>query len=236
VTDKDPPAAPFTLAGFRSGVFRAAILVPSVAMYGVAFGIMAAAAGLSTLESLLFSGLVNAGGAQMASLQAWTEPVSLVAVGLTTLAMNSRYLLLGAALRPWYRGVPAYQAYPSLFVMGDGNWALALREYKDDRHDAAFILGSGLVLWFAWVGTTAFGHVFGQIMGDPAEYGADFMLAAFFATMIVPFFRSAGQLLPLLIGVAVAVVVERNVSGPWHVIAGALAGSLVGALRHGDKR
>jgi predicted branched-subunit amino acid permease len=232
---KPATAAPFTLAGFRAGAIRSAILVPSVAMYGAAFGIMAAAAGLSTLESLLFSGLVNAGGAQMASLQAWTEPVSYLAVGLTTLAMNSRYLLLGASLRPWFRGVPAHQAYSSLFVMGDGNWALALREYENDRHDAAFILGSGLVLWFAWVGMTALGYFFGQLMGDPAKYGADFMLAAFFATMIVPFFRSIGQVLPLIAGIAVAIVVERMIDGPWYVIAGALAGSLIAAIRHVDR-
>jgi len=231
---KPSAAPPFTWAGFRAGAIRVMILVPSIAMYGIAFGIMASAAGLSTGESMLFSGLVYAGGAQMASLQAWTDPVSFIAVSLTTLAMNSRYLLLGATLRPWFHGLPAYQSYASLFMMGDGNWALALREHEEGRRDAAFIFGSGLVLWFLWVGTTAVGHVFGQLVGEPERFGADFMLAAFFATMAVIFFRRASQIWPLLVGIGVAVIVEKTVSGPWYILVGALAGSLVGALRRAD--
>lgn len=227
-------APPFTWAGFRSGAIRGMVLVPSIAMYGIAFGIMAGAAGLSTGESMLFSGIVFAGGAQMASLEAWTEPVTFVAVTLTTLAMNSRYMLLGATLRPWYRGLPAYHSYLSLFAMGDGNWALQMREYEQGRRDAAFILGSGFVLWFLWVGTTAAGHVFGQLLGDPHRYGADFMLAAFFASMAVIFFRRASQIWPLIVGIAVAVIVEKTVSGPWYILVGALAGSLVGAFRRAD--
>ncbi|HEY7687526.1 MAG TPA: AzlC family ABC transporter permease [Dongiaceae bacterium] len=227
-------APPFTWTGFRAGVVRGMVLVPSIALYGIAFGIMASAAGLSTAESMLYSGVVFAGGAQMASLEAWTEPVTFIAVTLTTLAMNARYLLLGATLRPWYRGLPAHKAYLSMFALGDGNWALQMREYEAGRLDAAFLLGSAFFVWFLWVGTTAAGHVFGQLLGDPHRFGADFMLAAFFASMAVVFFRKTSQIWPLLAGVAVAVVVEKLVEGPWYILAGALAGSLVGAFRRAD--
>jgi 4-azaleucine resistance transporter AzlC len=227
-------APPFTWAGFRAGAIRGLVLVPSIGLYGVAFGIMAGAAGLSTAESMLFSGVVFAGGAQMASLEAWTEPVTFIAVTLTTLAMNARYMLLGATLRPWYRGLPAYQAYLSMFALGDGNWALQMREYEAGRRDAAFLIGSAFFIWFLWVGSTAAGHVFGQLLGDPHRYGADFMLAAFFAAMAVVFFRRSSQLWPLATGVIVAIVVEKLLDGPWYILIGALAGSLVGAFRNAD--
>jgi predicted branched-subunit amino acid permease len=201
-------------------------------MYGVAFGIMAGAAGLSILEAMAFSGWVNAGGAQMASLQAWADPVPIVAVCLTTLAMNARYLLLGATLRPWFGGLPGSRVYPSLFVLGDGNWALAMREYAQGRNDAAFLLGSGIVMWLTWVSATAAGHAFGAILGRPERFGIDFMLAAFFAAMAIDFYRTARGVLPLVVGVATAIVVERLVPGPWYILAGALAGSVAGALRH----
>ncbi|MGH8249757.1 MAG: AzlC family ABC transporter permease [Steroidobacteraceae bacterium] len=230
-----PPQTPsFTPAGFRAGMIGVLVLLPSVALYGIAFGIMAATAGLSTAESVLFSGIVYAGGAQMASLEAWTEPVTFAAVTLTTLAMNSRYLLLGAALQPRYGGLPPYLSYPTLFMMGDGNWMLQMREFERGRNDAAFLLGSGLVMWIVWLAATAAGHRFGVLLGDPERYGADFMLAAFFATMAVAFFRGAGRSLPLLVGVATAVGVERLLEGPWYILFGALAGSLVGAFRHVD--
>lgn len=209
-------------------------LIPGVLVYGLAFGVMAAAAGLTTMEAALLSAMVNAGGAQMASLQAWDTPVPILAVGLTTLAMNSRYLLFGAALRPWFAGLPAHQSYSSLFVMGDLNWALALREREAGRNDAAFLAGSGLVLWLAWVSATAMGQLFGQVIGDPRTYGIDFMLAAFFASMAVGFLRRAASLLPFVVGAAVAVLVEHLVDGPWYILTGAAAGSLAGALLYDD--
>lgn len=224
---------PFTWVGFRAGMLAGLILTPGVTLYGVAVGVIASAAGLSVFESVLMSGWVFSGSAQMATLQAWAEPLPLLAVCLTTLAMNARYLLLGAALRPWFAGLPAYQSYTSLFVLGDGNWALALRERAEGRNDAAFLAGSGFLLWFVWAAATAAGAVFGQIMGDPRRFGLDFMLAAFFATMAVVFFRQARGILPLVVGIAVAVVVERLIAGPWYILAGALAGSLAGAARHG---
>jgi len=227
-------APPFTFRGFRAGALAIAPFIPTVMIYGAAFGVMAAAAGLTTIEAALLSMLVNAGGAQMASLQAWDSPVPILAVGLTTLAMNSRYLLFGAALRPWFAGLPPHRSYPSLFVMGDVNWALALREREAGRNDAAFLAGSGVVLWLAWVASTALGQVFGRALGDPARFGVDFMVAAFFATMAVTFLRKPGALLPFAVGGAVAVAVEKLTQGPWYILAGAAAGSLAGALRHAD--
>jgi predicted branched-subunit amino acid permease len=225
---------PFTFQGWLAGARGIAPLIPAVAVYGAAFGVLAHAMGLSAPETVLFSMLVNAGGAQMASLQAWDNPVPILAVGLTTLAMNSRYLLLGAALRPWFSGLPPYQSYPSLLVMGDGNWALAQREYAEGRNDAAFLVGAGMVLWVMWIGSTAAGHLFGQALGDPARYGVDFMLAAFFATLAADFLRQPGSVFPFAVGIIAAIASEALIAGPWYILIGALVGSLAGALRHAD--
>jgi 4-azaleucine resistance transporter AzlC len=227
-------APPFTLHGFRMGAVGALTLIPGVAMYGIAFGIMASASGFSGPEAVLFSSWVYAGGAQMAALQAWADPVPVIALCLTALAMNVRYLLLGAALRPWLADLPPHQSYASLFVLGDGNWALALREYSEGRTDAAFLLSSGLVMWLAWVASTAAGHLFGQVLAQPERFGVDFILPAFFSTMAVAFVRRPGDVLPLAAGVATAIVVERLIAGPWYILAGAVAGSIAGALRRAD--
>jgi 4-azaleucine resistance transporter AzlC len=225
---------PFTMHGFRVGFIAARVLIPSLVMYGLAFGIMAATAGLNALESLFISAWVYAGGAQMAILQAWGDPIPVVAVCLLTLAMNARYLLLGAALRPWFGRLPPHQSYPSLFFMGDANWAMALREYAEGRDDGAFLIGSGVAMWITWVATTWAGHAFGQVLGNPAVFGVDFMLAAFFASMAVAFFKKLRDVAPFIIGAIVAAIVQQTVPGPWYILAGAVAGSLAGALRRVD--
>ncbi|MBC7859304.1 MAG: AzlC family ABC transporter permease [Burkholderiaceae bacterium] len=224
---------PFTWQGFLAGARAGLVLVPTLALYGFAFGVMSETKGLSALEAALFAGVVYSGGAQMASLQAWADPLPLLAVVLTTAAMNARYLLMGATLRSWYAALPAWQSYGSLFFMGDANWALALREQRAGRTDAAFMVGTGLSMWFIWVPATLAGHSFGALLGDPERLGIDFLIAAFFAAIAVTFFRAGGATaLPLVVGVVVAVSVERLAPGPWYMMAGALAGSIVGGLRH----
>ena len=172
----------------------------------------------------------------MAALQGWADPVPALAVCFTTLAMNARYLLLGATLRPWFSELPSCQSYPSLFVMGDGNWAMALREHSQGRDDAAFLLGGGLVMWTTWVSSSAAGHAFGQLLSRPETWGLDFVLAAYFGTMSVAFLRATRDLFPLIVGVLTAIVFERLLPGAWYIGAGALAGSMAGALRHDHAR
>jgi predicted branched-subunit amino acid permease len=221
----------FTLSGLRQGALDVGVLLPGTAMFAMAFGVMAKAAGLGVGEATLLSAWVYAGGAQMATLQAWADPVPLLAVVLTTLAMNSRYLLLGAAMRPWFGGLPASQSYPSLFVLGDANAAMALRRRADGEGDAAFVLGSGGAMWLVWVAGTAAGHGFGQVLGDPRLLGIDFMLGAFFATMAAGWLDRRGNLLPFAVGVAGAIVIDRLLGAPWSILIGAGIGALTASMR-----
>ena len=226
-----PRAVRFSVRGVESGALRIVPVLPTLAIYGVAFGMLASAARLSLAESLVFSGWVYAGAAQMATLNAWADPVPLAVVVVTTLGMNARYLLLSATMRPWLHGLPLRQVAPSLFLLGDSNWALAMKERERGLEDAGFIVGSGAAMWATWVAATGIGHAFGGVLASPERYGLDFMLAAFFASMAVAFVRRAGHLLPFGVAAIVAVVFERYVPGPWSLAAGALAGSGVAALR-----
>lgn len=233
---QDDAAAPavFTRHGFLTGAAKSLVLAPSVGAFGIAVGVVAASKGLTTLEVALMSAWVHAGGAQMALMLVWSEPLPLFTLVLTVLAMNARYVLMGAALRPRWGSLPAWKIYPTLFTLGDGNWALTMREYAGRRADGGFLLGTGAVMFSLWIATTVVGQLFGQVLGDPKRLGIDFMLPAFFATMAVAFFRSATSIAPLAVAVLVAVAVERLFAGPWYIFAGALAGSLAGALRHVD--
>ena len=244
MNDSDEPAAQalpaswagFTWAGVVDGARLGLVPAPTLIAFGLAVGVLASAKGLSAMEMALMSAWVYAGGAQMASLQIWTEPLPVFALVLTVLAMNARYILLSAALRPYFGMLPWWQAYPGVAIMGDANWAITIREAnRTGLADAGFLFGSGLVMFIPWIGSTAAGHLFGQFLGGPRRLGIDFMLAAFFATMALGFFRASRSVAPLIVAIVVAVAVEKLVPGPWYLFAGALAGSLAGALAHVDQ-
>jgi 4-azaleucine resistance transporter AzlC len=158
----------FSLAGARRGVRRTIPIGVTVVVYGTVFGALAAQAGLSPLESVLMSGLVFAGGAQFIVLELWDTPLPIVALVLTTLVVNLRLLLMGATLSGWLKGLrPARKALLATFI-SDESWALTTRAREDGESDRAFLVGSGLILFVAWVGATALGASTGSLIDDPA--------------------------------------------------------------------
>jgi predicted branched-subunit amino acid permease len=182
-----PP--PFTFAGVRRGFLMAQPLAPGVLVYGLIFGVMAAEAKLSTLEAVLMSAVVYSGSAQMAALQSWSAATLILPLAATILVMNARYLLYGAALWPWMGRLDGARVYPSLFLLGDANWALSLREYSAGRDDVGFVFGSGFAMYVPWVAGTAFGHLGGSLVNRPGQFGFDFILVAVSAASAAAMWR-----------------------------------------------
>lgn len=225
----NPP--PFTRAGFVAGARF--MVVPSFGtfFYGIGVGILAAQVGLSLAALLGMSAVVYAGAAQMVALQTWADPVPVVAVALIAFAVNTRYILLGAALRPWFSGLSPLRAYGSLFVMGDGNWLLSIKEYESGRNDAAVLLGSGVVNYAFWFAGSWAGYAVGRQLGDPRHFAIDFLLTAFFVVNAVAIWKGKRDLAPLLVAGIAAAVSQKLLGGPWFIIIGAVAGSLTGLVR-----
>jgi len=221
----------FSRAGLLAGVRRSLPVALSVAAYGAVFGVLARQAGLSVEEAGLMSGLVYAGSAQFVALGLWTTPLPIATLVLTTLVVNLRLLLMGATMRTWFAGVRPRRTYSTLFFLTDESWALTLRWFEEGGRDAAFLLGSGLTIFVAWLGATLVGHTAGALLRDPARWGLDFAATAVFAALLVARWKGRADVLPWVTAALVAVGVERVVPGKWYILAGGLAGSLIGAVR-----
>ena len=226
-------AASFTRAGVRRGFLMTPALMPGAALYGLVFGVLASERGLSALEATLMSVLVYSGSAQLAVLQGWSSSPVLLPLVATVLVVNARYVLYGAAIQPWLAQVSRPQALGSLFFMGDGNWAMAMKEYHEGYRDAGFVLGTGLAMFLPWVGGTLAGHLLAMGVPNPAAFGLDFMLVSFAAALGISMWRGKSDLLPAVAAAAVAFALHKLVSGAWYIVGAGLAAGFVGALRHG---
>ncbi|WP_051094219.1 AzlC family ABC transporter permease [Kaistia granuli] len=223
-------SATFTAAGFRRGFLEGLALLPGMIAFGVVFGVLAGQVGISILGAASMSLFVYAGTAQLLALHAWGAPDLLFAVLVAVVAMNARYVLFGAAMQPWMRGLSPWIAYPSMFLMVDANWATAMQERDQGRRDVAVFVGVGFGCMVGWMAGTIAGAGFGQWLGDTRRLGLDFFLPAFFLSLACGFWKGRGDLLPLILGALVAVLFERFVGGSLHVLAGGLAGSLAAAF------
>jgi 4-azaleucine resistance transporter AzlC len=207
----------FTALGVWRGVVDIAPMTAFVFPFGVAFGVAASAKALPPAIAVLMSAAVFAGASQFAALDLWIAPLPLAMLAVTVLAVNARHILLGAALAPWLLQLPIARRLLTLLFLTDSNFAYAVSARGRGERDAGILLGSGLALWIAWIAGTAVGSYGGASLGDLSRFGLDALMVTYFAAVIVGQWSGSADLIP----------------PGWHIIAGALAGGITGAWRHG---
>jgi len=229
--DTDEPPVEFSLAGVRNGFTEGTPIALGVAGYGIVFGVLARQAGLSVAEAALMSATVLAGAAQVITIELWATPIPAIAVIGTTFIVNLRYVLMGAALRPWFSQLSPLKAYGSIFFTADENWALTMGELRSGSRQGAYLLGSGLAIWVFWVLATVVGALAGSVISDPSTYGLDFVLTAVFIAIAVGLWDGKSNVRPWLTAFVVAVLGAQYLPGRWYILLGGLAGCVVEVAR-----
>jgi predicted branched-subunit amino acid permease len=221
-----PTAVCFTGAGLRRGFIAAQALALGVFAYGVAFGMLATGAGVSGWQAVAMSATINSSSAQTVAVNAMLTGVGLFATVTSVLMLNARYVFYGAAIRPWLGAVGGSRAWMSLFVLGDGNWVLAMRAHEAGERDAAYLAGAGLVMLVAWLLGTVFAGLFGQLIARPEALGLDFLLAAFCMAAAVEAARARPDGITLRCAVAAlgaAGLVDQLGASHWATVAAGMA-------------
>jgi predicted branched-subunit amino acid permease len=160
---------------------------------------------------------------------------TLGALAAAILVINARYILFGATLRPWLGAVPPRLAYPSLLLLGDGNWILTMNAAARGEADRAYLAGSGLPMIAGWLGGTALGATAGGVLPAPEALGADFMLPAFAAAMMAGMTKGRGDIGPIAAGAGAALAVAPFGGAGWATVAAGVAGAALAALLSGRR-
>lgn len=234
----DPAIAPhWSLRDIKSGMRMILPVLPGMITFGLAVGAAAAAKGLTLLQSVLMNAFVFAGASQLVALEVWPRAFTagtVLGLALVVATVNARILLITAALQPSLRHLPAWQLYPLLHITTDPAWLITLRAQREGASVASVFLGASLVILVTWMAASTAGFWLGALVGDPRRYGLDLVMPIFFAAMLVPLWRSARGAIPWVIAGAVAVTVQQLFGGWYFVVAGAVAGMLVGGFIHDD--
>lgn len=174
------------------------------------------------------TGLNFGGGSEFTAVRLWTSPPHLLLIAAMSLLVNSRHLLMGAALAPYIQHIPRYRALAALFLMCDESWAMALADAKQRCTKVismAYYLGVSAGLYFTWVTFTAIGAVLGPVIGDIERYGFDMAFTAVFLVLLRGMWQGMRASYPWFASLGVAAFTYRLVpDGAWYVATGALAG------------
>lgn len=200
--------------------------------FGIIFGSLAGAAGLSTWQTLGMSLLVFAGSAQFIALSLLGAGVGLAVLLLTTLVVNLRHALYSASLQPHVRHLPKRWRMPLAFWLTDEAYAVVVHRYaavdaSPNKH--WYFLGAALAMYLNWQLCTLVGVLFGQQVPNLDAWGLDFAMLATFIGIVVPMLRNSPQVAAALVAAGVALVCH-TLPYKLGLLAAAFSGIVVGVL------
>ena len=196
-----------------------------VVPFGLIFGAVAVAGGLSPPVAQAMSSVIFAGSAQFIGAQLMAAGTPALVLLATTFVVNLRHLLYSASLAPHVHHLPLRWRLLLAYLLTDEAFAVTIVHYTDpDSPPAArhwYYLGAGLALWTSWQISTALGVFFGAAV--PAAWSLDFALALTFIGIVVPTLRDRPHTSAALAAALVAVLTFA-----WPYKLGLMAAALVG--------
>ena len=234
-TTINPPQEPGEIIrGLRASAPMLLGLIPAALVLGA----QATAKGMTPLAVPLMTGLNFAGGSEFAAIGLWTSPPHLLLIVGVTLLVNSRHLVMGAALAPLLRHLPRGRVLLLLSLMVDESWALALADAKQRSANGKaasfsvrYFLGASAALYVNWLVFTTLGAFLGPVLGNVDRWGFDLAFPAVFLVLLRGMWTSVGAALPWLVSLLVAAGVHLAVRGAWYVPAGTVAGIVFAWVR-----
>jgi predicted branched-subunit amino acid permease len=208
-------------------------LALGVAVYGLAFGVLAAQAHLAVPQVGAMGALVYAGSSQIMAVERLSAGAGVVAAVLAAAALNLRILLMTASLRRELHGRPVWQVVLGVHMTADENWALMqARQAAGQGVGYWYLVGAGLVQLTTWLCSTMLGAWSAGAIPEPRALGLDFAFTAAFIAILRTMWAGRQSLGPW--AVAAGTVAGLSLFSPgasWTMIAGGLAGAVWAGMR-----
>lgn len=199
-------------------------------IYGVSFGVLSVAAGLSVAQTVGMSLLVFTGGSQFVAVAVIGAGGSVATALTNALLLGARNTAYGFSVAPLLRASRARRLLGAQLVI-DESTAMA-RAQQDPELAAGAFWATGISVFVFWnVGTLA-GALAGAGLGDPGRFGLDAMFPAAFVALLAPQLRRAGAPRAAAAGALIALVL-LPLAPPGVPVLAAVLGVLAGlpALR-----
>jgi predicted branched-subunit amino acid permease len=213
----------------RSSIIRDSLGVGvATGAYGVGFGAVSVASGLSVAQTCALSLFVFTGASQFALVGVIASGGAPVSGALTAMLLGTRNTLYGLRLAPllawrgWRRALAAQ-------VVIDESTAMSVTR-ETTRAARLGFLTTGVSVFVLWNVATLAGAVAGNSIGDPRTYGLDAAVGAAFLALLWPRLKSRRNQLVAVAAAAVALGTAPVVPAGVPVLAAAAVALLAGVL------
>jgi 4-azaleucine resistance transporter AzlC len=170
--------------------------------YGVSFGAVSVAAGLSVAQTCALSLVMFTGASQFAFVGVLAAGGAPVSGALTALLLGTRNTLYGLRLAPLLHWRGARRALAAQ-VLIDESTAMSMTRSSTAAARVGF-LTTGVSIFLLWNLATLLGAVAGSALGDPRTYGLDAAVGAAFLALLWPRLTDRRNQLVAVLAAAVA--------------------------------
>ena len=222
-----PPAWPAQ----RAAIVRTALGVGvATGAYGLSFGALGTASGLSVTQTCALSVLMFTGGSQFALVGVIGGGGNALSGAMTAVLLGSRNALYGARLASLLRLRGSRRLLAAQLVLDESTAVALAHEDGGARAGRLGFWATGLAVFVLWNLATLIGAVAGQAIGDPRDLGLDAAIPAAFLALLAPRLRDRASWSVAAGAAAVAVVVVPLVPAGVPVLVAALFAAVVSTV------
>jgi len=201
-----------------------------VVPFGLVFGVLGIASGLSPPQTILMSSIVFGGASQVVFVQLWATGASPLIVVSSVAVINLRHMLYSAAVAKYLRLLSLRWRIILGYLLTDEAFAISIKRFETtDRPELVHyhLLGSGMTLWVCWQIATVVGVLAGATIPDELNLG--FAIPLTFMALVLP---NLHRLSDIAAATSAALVALFGQALPWNawIVAAAVVGITVGGL------
>lgn len=193
---------------YREGVKLALPTMPGIFAWGMVSGIAIMKAGLTLWQALGMTFIVFAGSAQLSAVPMMAANVPPSVIFVTSLIVNLRFVIFGAAIGPHFAHLPWYKRIWYGYLNADVTMALFPRRFPfstryQPEGKEGFYKGICYTNWWVW----QCGSVIGILLGSqiPASWGVGFAGTLALLAIMIPLALNAAAFAGVLVAGAVSV-------------------------------
>ncbi len=202
--------------------------------YGVSFGAISTASGLSVLQTCVLSLLVFTGASQFAFVGIIASGGNPIAGALTAILLGSRNMFYGLSLAPKLALSEPVRLASAHFVI-DESTAMAVTRETTHQTRLGFYW-TGISIFVLWNASTFAGALAGNAIGDPRTYGLDAAVGAAFLALLWPRLDTWHARAIALLAASAAIGVVPITAAGLPIIVGGVVAVALGMLWHPNAR
>ncbi len=200
--------------------------------FGIIFGALAIATGISPMTTLGLSLFVAAGASQMMAVGLVGQHTPIPIIWLTTFIVNARHALYATTLAPYTKHLSHRWQLILGYLLNDEAFVVAIQRYNEadpSPHKHWYFLGSAVSLYGFWQVSTLIGILAGSTIDDPLAWGLDFTMTVTFTAMLVSQIKTRPILVCVVVS-AITAVLANGIAYQLGLLVASICGVTAGIL------